>query len=110
MWQFFVSPPQELRFIFPALPLFNLAAGVGMSKAVRGLVSAKAKDHDNDDDSGGGRTRNIVKCRPLPFLPQRLLCWCVIVPFFLLFKALRCSLVIVQLFRPHLIQEHEIMW
>ncbi|CAN0092598.1 unnamed protein product [Ectocarpus sp. 6 AP-2014] len=55
-------PHKELRFVFPALPLFNLAAGVGMSKAVRGILSAKAKDKDNDkDDNGGGRTRSNAR-------------------------------------------------
>ncbi|CAM9137083.1 unnamed protein product [Ectocarpus sp. 4 AP-2014] len=53
-------PHKELRFIFPALPLFNLAAGAGMSKAVRGMLSAKAKDND-DDDNGGGRTRSNAR-------------------------------------------------
>lgn len=69
---------QELRFIFPALPLFNLAAGVGMSKALRRAVSPstgskeKRDGHDgggsgnseDDDDSGGGTRRN-VRCRML---------------------------------------------
>ncbi|CBJ26756.1 Dolichyl-P-Man:Man(7)GlcNAc(2)-PP-dolichyl-alpha-1,6-mannosyltransferase, family GT22 [Ectocarpus siliculosus] len=57
-------PHKELRFVFPALPLFNLAAGVGMSKAVRGILSAKAKDKDKDNDNdgnGGGRTRSNAR-------------------------------------------------
>lgn len=68
---------QELRFIFPALPLFNLAIGVGMSKAVAALSPASAagkKDDssssgdggggvgDVDDDGGiGGRTRSKAR-------------------------------------------------
>ncbi len=43
---------QELRFIFPALPLFNLAAGVGMSRAV--LVVRAADKQKEEDDIGKG--------------------------------------------------------
>lgn len=45
---------QELRFIFPALPLFNLAIGVGMSKAVRAVSSEGKQKDDSSNDSGDG--------------------------------------------------------
>lgn len=44
---------QELRFVFPALPLFNLAAGVGMSRALRGVWGSGAGDKDDDGDGDG---------------------------------------------------------
>lgn len=74
--RFFFLPPthaQELRFIFPALPLFNLAIGVGMSKAVRAVSAGAGKQKEKDDDGssngddsdsiggGGGRTRSKAR-------------------------------------------------
>eukprot|EP00752_Nemacystus_decipiens_P012960 g11469.t1 len=54
-------PHKELRFIFPALPLFNLTIGTGMSKTVRAVSAAgKEKEEDSsrkgcgDVDDGGG--------------------------------------------------------
>lgn len=45
--------PQELRFVFPALPLLNLAAGVGMSRALRGVWGGGAGGKDDDGDGDG---------------------------------------------------------
>eukprot|EP00903_Cladosiphon_okamuranus_P016835 g15525.t2 len=65
-------PHKELRFIFPALPLFNLAIGVGMSKAARAVsgVGKEKEDDSNNEDGGvdvteddngvGGRTRSTA--------------------------------------------------
>lgn len=46
-----VGLSQELRFIFPALPLFNLVAGVGMSRAVRGISLSAVSGKDDADDA-----------------------------------------------------------
>jgi len=35
-------PHKELRFIFPALPIFNMAAGVGIDKIIKSLQGRKA--------------------------------------------------------------------
>lgn len=52
---------QELRFIFPALPMVNLAAGVGMSRAMRGVISGGARERKyTEDDGGSAKTQRCV--------------------------------------------------
>lgn len=48
-----ILPHKELRFIFPALPMVNLAAGVGMSRAMRGVISGGARERKYTEDDGG---------------------------------------------------------
>ena len=50
---------KELRFIFPALPLFNLVAGIGASRAARGVLRGGGGDEGRDEDDGdvgGGKS------------------------------------------------------
>eukprot|EP00904_Undaria_pinnatifida_P006955 jgi/Undpi1/338/HiC_scaffold_1.g00334.m1 len=46
-----ILPHKELRFIFPALPLFNLAAGVGMSRALECAFGKNAGGKRKKDDA-----------------------------------------------------------
>ena len=58
-FSFAAARVQELRFIFPALPLFNLAAGVGMWRALEGVLGkdrgGQQKKKDEDSEGRGNR-------------------------------------------------------
>lgn len=54
---------KEMRFIFPALPLLNLAAAVGMAKLARLAQSRDDGKRKKDDDHGDSTT-------PMPWLAR----------------------------------------